>query len=91
MQPLIRYSLVLLGDILDEGAEYGHLLGEACLGALLLLGAERFAGEVTDTVVEALLGSVEEVLGRCLEIEEVAGVSLLVLVHYFINLLILQF
>jgi hypothetical protein len=88
---LILCSRALLGDVLDEGAENSHLLSEACLGALLFLGAERLAREVSDAMVETLLSSVEEVLGGCLEIEEIARVSLLLLVHYFINLLILQF
>ena len=71
----------MLGDVLDEGAEDGHLLGEACLGALFLQRAHVLGGEVAHTVVEALLRSVEEVLGLRLEIDESTRVGLL-FVHY---------
>ena len=77
----------MLGDILDEGAEDGHLLGEASLGAFLLLRTEGLAREVTDAVLKALLGSVEEILSGSLEVQEVPSVcllGLLLLVHYFI-------
>jgi hypothetical protein len=77
----------LLGDVLHEGAEDGHLLGEASLGAFLLLGTEGLAREVTDAVLKALLGSVEEILSGSLEVQEVPSVCLLwllLLVHYFI-------
>lgn len=67
---MFSLSLWLLGDVLDKGAEDGHLLGEAGLCALLLLHTHVLWGKVTDTVVEALLGSVEEVLGLRLEVNE---------------------
>lgn len=71
----------LLGDVLDKGTENSHLLGEARLGAFLFLSAERLAVEVTNAVLKTLLGSIEKVFGRRLEVEEVARVSLLLLVH----------
>jgi len=80
-------SLVLLGDVLDKGAEDGHLLGEASLGAFLLLGTEGLAREVTDAVLKALLSSVKEILSGSLEVQEIPSVcllGLLLLVHYFI-------
>jgi hypothetical protein len=80
-------SLVLLGDVLHEGAKDGHLLGEASLGAFLLLGTEGLAREVADAVLKALLGSIKEILSRSLEVQEVPSVcllGLLLLVHYFI-------
>ena len=74
----------LLGDVLDQWPEDGHLLGEAGLGALFLLHAHILWREVTDAVVKALLRSVEEVLGLRLEINEgtwVVALSVL-FVHY---------
>lgn len=83
---LIPCSSILIGDVLDEWAEDGHLLGEAGLGALLLLGAQGFAAEVSHAVLKTLLSCVEEILCRCLEVQEVTCVCLLLLllVHYFI-------
>jgi hypothetical protein len=60
----------LLGDVLDEGPKDGHLLGEAGLCALFFLNAHVLRGKVTDAVVEALLGSVKEVLSLRLEVNE---------------------
>jgi hypothetical protein len=72
----------LLGDVLDEGAEDGHLLGEAGLCALLLLHAHVLWGKVTDAVVKALLSRVEEVLSLRLEINEGTWVVGVLFVHY---------
>ena len=74
--------LWLLGDVLDEGAKDGHLLGEAGLCALLLLHAHVLWGKVTDAVVKALLSRVEEVLCLRLEINEGTWVFGVLFVHY---------
>jgi hypothetical protein len=81
---MFSLSRWLLGDVLNEGAEDGHLLGEAGLCALLLLYAHVLWWKVTDTVVEALLSSVEEVLSLRLEINEGTWVVALcvLFVHY---------
>jgi hypothetical protein len=81
---MFSLSRWLLGDVLDEGTEDGHLLCEAGLCTLLLLYAHVLWGKVTDTVVEALLSSVEEVLSLRLEINEGTWVVALcvLFVHY---------
>ena len=79
---MFSLRLWLLGDVLDEGAEDGHLLGEAGLCALLLLHAHVLRGKVTDAVVKALLSCVEEVLCLRLEINEGTWVFGVLFVHY---------
>lgn len=79
---MFSLRLWLLGDVLDEGAEDGHLLGEASLCALLLLHAHVLWGKVTDAVVKALLSCVEEVLCLRLEINEGTWVVGVLFVHY---------
>ena len=79
---MFSLRLWLLGDVLDKGAEDGHLLGEAGLCALLLLHAHVLRGKVTDAVVKALLSRVEEVLSLRLEINEGTWVVGVLFVHY---------